>query len=81
MKISSLRILAYALICCGLINLDYQRHKPHIVAFSSVAVGLGVLLVLASFNKIFKGKIASKILASVVLIISLTTLILQFINF
>ena len=80
MKTSSLRMLAYALICCGLINLDYQRHKQNIVALSSTAVVLGIFLIVLSFNKKIAPRLNSRIFGVISLLISAIVLILQFIN-
>jgi hypothetical protein len=45
------RMWAYALIATGLINWDYQRAQPNIVAHSLLVVIPGAILLAITFSK------------------------------
>ena len=49
MKISNYRMMGYAQLAIGLINLVYQNDKPGIYAKSAFAVFMGALLIFLTF--------------------------------
>ena len=80
MKLSYLRMLAYALIAVGLINWDYQRGKPQVIAHSLIIILPGVILLLSTFINPIRRLVTLRAYAILWLGIALVTLAYAFLN-
>ena len=77
---NNFRMWAYSMIAIGVINWDYQRSDPHVVAHSLLIIIPGLLLLVMTYLPAGVALLRKKSVQGAWLVVGVVALIYAFIN-